>query len=214
MSGRAFDSYRAPLLVAWQLTNRCDAFCLACCEESGPDRGWDDELSRSEALDLARRIVDAGVPYVAFGGGEPLGVPHFWDILDVLTGGGVSIKIETNGHYIDAAAADRLAALGIGCVQISVDGATAETHERMRPGARFPAAIGAIERLVACGVRPEMVFAPTRINLAEIGPAFELAATLGCATFVTGPDQKLLHIFSKVKPEGHAEEVLALLKKK
>ena len=31
-------------------------------------------------------------------------------------------------------------------------------------------------------------------------------------TFVIGPDQKLLHIFSKVKPEGHAEEVLALLK--
>jgi peroxiredoxin Q/BCP len=33
-------------------------------------------------------------------------------------------------------------------------------------------------------------------------------------TFVIGSDQKLLHIFSKVKPEGHAEEVLALLKKK
>jgi peroxiredoxin Q/BCP len=31
-------------------------------------------------------------------------------------------------------------------------------------------------------------------------------------TFVIGPDQKLLHIFPKVKPEGHAEEVLALLK--
>jgi len=32
-------------------------------------------------------------------------------------------------------------------------------------------------------------------------------------TLVIGPDQKLLHIFSNVKPEGHAEEVLALLKK-
>ncbi|WP_158821788.1 thioredoxin-dependent thiol peroxidase [Granulicella sp. S156] len=32
-------------------------------------------------------------------------------------------------------------------------------------------------------------------------------------TFVIGPDQKLLHVFHKVKPEGHAEEVLALLKK-
>ena len=32
-------------------------------------------------------------------------------------------------------------------------------------------------------------------------------------TFVIGPDQKLLHVFNKVKPEGHAEEVLALLKK-
>ena len=32
-------------------------------------------------------------------------------------------------------------------------------------------------------------------------------------TFVIGPDQRLLHVFAKVKPEGHAEEVLALLKK-
>lgn len=31
-------------------------------------------------------------------------------------------------------------------------------------------------------------------------------------TFVIGPDQTLLHIFSKVTPAGHAEEVLALLK--
>jgi peroxiredoxin Q/BCP len=31
-------------------------------------------------------------------------------------------------------------------------------------------------------------------------------------TFVIGPDQKLLHVFPNVKPEGHAEEVLALLK--
>lgn len=30
-------------------------------------------------------------------------------------------------------------------------------------------------------------------------------------TFVIGPDQRLLHVFSKVKPEGHADEVLALL---
>jgi len=30
-------------------------------------------------------------------------------------------------------------------------------------------------------------------------------------TFVIGPDQKLLQIFPKVKPEGHAEEVLAAI---
>jgi thioredoxin-dependent peroxiredoxin len=31
-------------------------------------------------------------------------------------------------------------------------------------------------------------------------------------TYLIGPDQKLLHIFPKVTPEGHAEEVLTLLK--
>lgn len=31
-------------------------------------------------------------------------------------------------------------------------------------------------------------------------------------TFVIGPDGKIEHIFEKVKPEGHAEEVLEYLK--
>lgn len=31
-------------------------------------------------------------------------------------------------------------------------------------------------------------------------------------TYVIGPDGKIKHIFNKVKPEGHADEVLALLK--
>jgi len=31
-------------------------------------------------------------------------------------------------------------------------------------------------------------------------------------TFLIGPDRKLLHVFHNVKPEGHAEEVLAILK--
>ncbi len=31
------------------------------------------------------------------------------------------------------------------------------------------------------------------------------------STFVIGPDRTLLHVFANVKPEGHAEEVLALI---
>jgi peroxiredoxin Q/BCP len=33
-------------------------------------------------------------------------------------------------------------------------------------------------------------------------------------TFLIGPDGKLVHIFENVKPDGHAEEVLALAKSK
>jgi peroxiredoxin Q/BCP len=32
-------------------------------------------------------------------------------------------------------------------------------------------------------------------------------------TFIIGPDGKIRHVFQKVKPEGHADEVLAELKK-
>ena len=33
------------------------------------------------------------------------------------------------------------------------------------------------------------------------------------STFLIGPDGKVVYIFSPVKPEGHAEEVLAQVKK-
>ena len=105
MPGRAVDEYRAPLFLAWQLTNRCGARCVHCCEESGPDRAWRDELDRAEALELAGRIVDFGIPYVAFGGGEPLGAPHCWELFERLAAGGVALKIETDGSHIDGAAA-------------------------------------------------------------------------------------------------------------
>ena len=190
-AGRTVDEYRAPLFLAWQLTNRCSARCLACCEESGPDKAWRDELSSDEALDLARRIVDFGVAYVAFGGGEPLGVDHCWGLFDILAAGGISLKIETDGSRIDDAAADRLAALGVDCVQISVEGATAAPHQRARPGSSFASAVRAIERLVARGSPPQLVFVPTRHNIGEMVGAFDLASSLGCSAFVTGPLMRL-----------------------
>ena len=191
MLGARIDEYRAPLLVAWQLTNRCMAACVTCCEDSGADRAWRDELSRTEAADVAQQIIDSGIPYVAFGGGEPLGVPHCWELFECFAAAGIGLKLETDARHIDAGAADRLAALPVQCIQISVDGARAATHERVRPGANFAAAIGAIERLVARGRAPQLVFAPTRLNLHEIVLAFDLAERLGCEAFVTGPLMRL-----------------------
>jgi MoaA/NifB/PqqE/SkfB family radical SAM enzyme len=191
MDGRSLDNYASPLFLAWQLTNGCDAGCLACCEESGPHAAWRDELDRSEALRLVDQITELEIPYVAFGGGEPLGVAHCWEIFERLSGAGVAIKLETNGRHIDEAAAVRLHSLGIQCVQISVDGATAETHERVRPGSSFTAALDAIDRLVAVGIAPQWVFVPTRLNIQEIVSAYEIAVRHGCGAFVTGPLMRL-----------------------
>ncbi len=187
MDARSVEAYGGPLFVAWQLTNRCGARCLACCEESGPDRAWDDELSREEALRLAQQIADSGTPYVAFGGGEPLGVPHSWEVFERLVQAGVALKLETDGRYIDESGADRLLGLAPHCVQISVDGATAATHERLRPGSSFAATIASIERLTRRGYAPQLVFVPSRHNIHEAVEVYELATRLGCQAFVSGP---------------------------
>lgn len=189
--GASAGDYRAPLFLAWQLTNSCRCRCLPCCEESGPDQAWPGELSRDESLQLARGIVAAGIPHVAFGGGEPVAVPFFWEICRALHEGGVGLKIETDGLLLDEAACVRLQELEAACVQISIDGATAAVHDRVRPGGSFEGAAAAVRRLAQAGLGPEVVFAPTRLNLADAPAVFDLAARLGARTFVTGPLMRL-----------------------
>lgn len=191
VDGRSVEGYAAPLFVAWQLTNRCSARCLACCEDSGPDKTWSDELSRDEALTIARHIAASEIPYVAFGGGEPLGVPHCWEVFEVLSNAGVALKLETDGRHLDDAAADRLVRLAPQCVQISVDGATAATHELARPGSSFAKTMAAIERLTARGYAPQLVFVPSRLNIHEAARTYDLAVALGCQAFVTGPMMRI-----------------------
>lgn len=183
--------YAAPLFLAWQLTNKCTGRCLHCCEESGPDKTWRDEMDREQCLSLARQIVEAGIAYVAFGGGEPMGSPYVWEIYDILSKGGVEIKIETNGLDLDDKACDRLKAMKIACVQISIDGATAAVHEKLRPGSGYRPAWEALERLAKRGLEPELVFIPTRLNVRDAVAVYEQAAKIGARTFVTGPMMRL-----------------------
>ncbi|MDE2490267.1 MAG: radical SAM protein [Elusimicrobia bacterium] len=183
--------YRAPLFLAWQLTNNCTGRCLHCCEESGKDFVWPDEMTRAQALSLARQIVELKIAYVAFGGGEPMSSPFVWEIFETLASGGTEIKIETNGLDLDDAACDRLKALNVACVQISIDGKDAATHEKLRPGSGYKPAWEAVDRLVARGLEPELVFIPTKLNVQDAVAVYEQAAARGVRTFVTGPLMRL-----------------------
>jgi MoaA/NifB/PqqE/SkfB family radical SAM enzyme len=177
--------------MAWQLTNRCSCRCLHCCEESGPERAWKSELSRDEAVRIAREAAEMGIPYAAFGGGEPLGVAHVWDVFETLVSGGTLLKIETDGLLIDERALARLKELKPASIQISLDGAAAETHEALRPGSRFRDVVKTIDRLARAGLEPEAVFIPTKLNAGEAAQTYELASSLGARVFVTGPLMRL-----------------------
>jgi len=183
--------YRAPLFFAWQVTNRCRARCLHCCEESGPDKAWPDELTKEEALQVARQVAKSGVAFAAFGGGEPLDVPFIWEIFDILHAADIAIRIETNGHAIDDAAAKRLSGLGIESLQISLDGPDKATHEALRPDGQFDKVVAAFRRLAQVKLHSEAVFVPTQLNWKKAGRTFEFAASLGVEKFFTGPMMRL-----------------------
>jgi MoaA/NifB/PqqE/SkfB family radical SAM enzyme len=185
------DHLKAPLFVSWQLTRECDLACLHCCTESAPGKRVAGELDAAEALAVARKLIHGEVPYVMLCGGEPLIVPHFFEVAGLLGDAGVQLKIETNGQRLDAATVERLARLPIRSIQISLDGATDDVYARQRPGASLARAHAACRAVRAAGLPLEVTFAPSRLNIHQVEQVIEQAAELGAFRFNTG---KLMRI--------------------
>jgi len=119
-------------------------------------------------------------------GGEPMIVPHFFAIAELLGQAGVQLKIETNGQRFDARAAERLAALPVRSVQVSLDGATDEVYARQRPGGSLAKAHAACRAARGAGLPLEVSFAPTRLNIHEADAVIDQARALGAFRFNTG----------------------------
>ena len=171
--------FTAPLYVAWEITHHCNARCLHCYSASGPD-ATSAHLPLPQALALIDQLADAGVLVLAFSGGEPLMHPHWEELVGHAVRRGLNVNVGSNGSCINERNADRLKALGVKSVTISLDSHDAATHDYFRqlPGC-FDKAVAAIERLVARGVRVVVGFTPTRINWEHGREVIELAHRLG-----------------------------------
>lgn len=180
------DDLGAPLYVAWQLTNECNLACLHCIEESGPGKAFRDELSPPQIFNVLEQLAARDVPYLSLSGGEPMLHPAFFDMVEQVCDSGSQLKIETNGHQLEAASCRRLKELGVKAVQVSMDGATRETFNRMRVRGNFDRALDGIRSLREFDIPIEINYSPTRFNVEEIGAAVDLAHELGAFSFYTG----------------------------
>ncbi|MFC1522545.1 radical SAM protein [Elusimicrobiota bacterium] len=177
----------APLYIGWQLTNECTATCLHCIEESGPGKAFKDELSKEEVLRIAGEFASNNVPYISFSGGEPLSVPYIFELCEMLAKHQISVKLESNGQLMTRETAKTLASAGVKAVQVSLDGSTAKTYEKLRVGSKFNKTIEALRHLKEAGVSVEINFVPTSFNISEIASTIDLAKSLGAYSFYTGP---------------------------
>lgn len=192
----ASDSLGAPLYLAWQLTNECNFACLHCIEESGPGKAFKDELDDEHVFSVLRQATDLEVPYIALSGGEPMTHPRFFDFVEYAAGRGAQLKIETNGAYLTEDACRRLKELDVKSVQVSLDGASPETFNRMRVRGDFEQIIAGIRNLQRAGVALEINYSPTKFNAHEIGDAVDLAYELGAGSFYSG---RIMHTGNAVK---------------
>ena len=159
-----------------RLTGRCN---LACphCYVSSPSKG---DLPASVVLRLIDELKDAGGARIALSGGEPLLHPGIRTILGHLASR-MKVQILTNGTLIDREWAGYLAEQGEIHLQISLDGATKETHDRIRGDGSYDRILGAVEHLQRAGLGDRITFSATvmRHNLRDLQEIIRLAESLG-----------------------------------
>ncbi len=131
-------------------------------------------------------MMDLDVPYLSFSGGEPMLHPLFFEMVEYVCERDGQLKIETNGHYLSPDNCARLKELGVKAVQVSLDGASSATFNRMRVRGEFDRVIDGVRNLQRAGVPIEINFSPTHFNVDEIGAAVDLAYELGAYSFYTG----------------------------
>ena len=168
----------APICLTWELTYGCNLACTHCLSSSG--RRDPRELTTAEALAFVDELVAMQVFYVNVGGGEPTLRPDFFEVVEYAVANKVGVKFSTNGTTIDDPKARRLAAMDYLDIQISVDGASAETNDPVRGTGTFDAAVDAMQRLASAGFeRFKVSTVVTRLNAGELDELLALASRYG-----------------------------------
>ncbi len=192
------DPFASPRLIAWEITRNCNLACVHC-RASATNGPYEGEMDTKAALQLVDQIAAVGNPIVILTGGEPLLRPDIFDIARYGTDKGLRMVMAPNGTLITENMARKMADAGIKRISISLDGATAEQHDRFRgvEGA-FAGAIRGIENAKAAGIEFQVNTTITKTNLKEIPRIMQLAESLGAVAH---------HIFLLV-PTGRGKYIV------
>jgi radical SAM protein with 4Fe4S-binding SPASM domain len=209
-------SIHAPFLVVWDFTHKCNLSCKHCYSNSGAVS--DQELSTKEALAVVDQLADSGVTALAFSGGEPLTRKDFFEVARYAADRGLYISVATNGTLLTKENVQKLKQAKLNYVEISIDGATAQTHDAFRgvPGA-FEKAIAGLKTCVEADLCACIATTATKSNIAEMPQILDLAEALGVARFTyfnfipTGRGKELYE--QDLAPEEREKLMLLLLDK-
>ncbi len=185
-------------LVAWETTRNCNLSCVHCRASAtcGPYSG---ELDTQAAFKLLDQIAEVAKPIIILTGGEPLLREDIFEIATYGTSKGLRMVMAPNGTLVTREIAHKMANAGIQRISVSLDGATAESHDRFRgvQGA-YKGALQGIENAKAAGVEFQINTTITKTNLDQIPKILKLAESLGAVAH---------HIFLLV-PTGRGKYIV------
>ncbi len=177
-------SKRMLRLLFWESTIQCNLTC-AHCRRLESNEATDTDMTTDQAKDMIDQLAVVGaqqpmMPILVFSGGEPLVRKDLFELVAYTRSKGLIVALATNGTLIDAALAQRIADSGIERVSISLDGATAATHDHMRQlEGSFDQAIKGITCLREKQVPFQINMTLTKHNCGELEALYELAQSLG-----------------------------------
>ena len=174
----------APICLTWELTYACNLQCVHCLSSSGQRDPR--ELSTAEAKRVLDDLRDLQVFYINIGGGEPMVRRDFFELVEHSVSNGIGVKFSTNGAFIDAEKARRLASMDYLDIQISLDGVDAATNDAVRGAGSYDMARRAMDNLAAADFGPfKISVVVTRQNVPQLDAFKALADSYGAQLRVT-----------------------------
>lgn len=156
------------------VTNRCTSYCRHCASESGPNEQR--TLTNSDFHNILDWAYDAGAQWVEFSGGEPLTLKEdLFEILHYAHQKPLYTSILTNGCLLDEKTAQKLRAVGVDRVGISIYGATARTHNDFtQTPCSFSQTLNGIHNAIQTGIETvaNVIVTPQNLNELHHLPSF------------------------------------------
>lgn len=165
--------------MEYAITGKCNYNCLHCFN-AADNSPLMSEWTLGEAKAMLEQAQKCGVNAITLTGGEPMLHKNFFEIIEEIYKRGMYVaEINTNGHFIDQTALDRMKALGCTpIIKISFDGLGRHDWLRNREGAEK----NALAALRLCKENGFETWAQTnvhRLNLETILPTAEMLDEMG-----------------------------------
>jgi radical SAM protein with 4Fe4S-binding SPASM domain len=165
-----------PISVHLDVTYRCNERCVHCYLDHN-DHG---EMTTAEIKGVLDQLAEAGVFFLIFSGGEVFLRRDFFELVEYARRLLFNVKIKTNAVMIGPEEAQRLRALAVDTIQISVYSHRPELHDAItKLPHSFDRTMGAIRFLRDQGLKVTIANVLMTSNLADQYQLQKLAAEMG-----------------------------------